>query len=112
MLNSKLKRLNKEIPNSHILDQYSNPSNPLAHYDGTALELLEQCDHKIDAIVIGAGTGGTITGIARRLKEKLPKDFQTAEYLLEHGMLDIVVHRKELQDKVLVEDYKEKYELD
>jgi len=38
------KRLNKEIPNSHILDQYGNPSNPLAHYDGTAEELLAQCD--------------------------------------------------------------------
>ena len=37
-------RLNKEIPNSHILDQYSNPSNPLAHYDGTAEEIIEACD--------------------------------------------------------------------
>lgn len=41
------KRLNKEIPNSHILDQYANPGNPLAHYDGTAEEILEQCDKKI-----------------------------------------------------------------
>jgi cystathionine beta-synthase len=65
-------RLNKEIPNSHILDQYSNPSNPLAHYDGTAEEMLKQCDGKIDAVVIAAGTGGTITGIARKLKERLP----------------------------------------
>jgi len=65
-------RLNREIPNSHILDQYSNPSNPLAHYDGTAEELLEQCDGKIDMIVIAAGTGGTIGGIGRKLKEKLP----------------------------------------
>jgi cystathionine beta-synthase len=66
------KKLNAEIPNSHILDQYSNPSNPLAHYDGTAEELLEQCDNKIDMIVIGAGTGGTLTGIARKIKQKLP----------------------------------------
>lgn len=67
------KRLNSEIPNSHILDQYSNPSNPLAHYEGTAEEILEQCDGKIDMIVVSAGTGGTLTGIARRIKEVLPK---------------------------------------
>lgn len=66
------KRLNKEIPNSHILDQYANPSNPLAHYDGTAEELLDQCGGKIDVLVASAGTGGTISGIARKLKEKLP----------------------------------------
>lgn len=66
------KRLNREIPNSHILDQYGNPSNPLAHYDGTAEELLEQTDGQIDVCVISAGTGGTITGIARKLKERLP----------------------------------------
>jgi cystathionine beta-synthase len=65
-------RLNKEIPNSHILDQYENPSNPLAHYDGTAEEILSACDGKIDAIVCTAGTGGTITGIARKIKEKAP----------------------------------------
>lgn len=67
------KRLNAEIPNSHILDQYANPSNPLAHYEGTAEELIEQCaDQKIDAVVMSAGTGGTITGVARRLKEVYP----------------------------------------
>jgi len=60
------RRLNKEIPNSHILDQYTNPSNPLAHYDGTAEEIIEQCDGKLDMVVIGAGTGGTLTGIARK----------------------------------------------
>lgn len=65
-------RLNKEIPNSHILDQYSNPSNPLAHYDGTAEEILEQCDGRIDMVVMSAGTGGTVAGIGRKLKEKLP----------------------------------------
>jgi len=66
------RRLNKEIVNSHILDQYANPSNPLAHYDGTAEELLYQTDGRIDVCVISAGTGGTLTGIARKLKEKLP----------------------------------------
>uniref|UniRef100_A0A670YWL9 cystathionine beta-synthase n=1 Tax=Pseudonaja textilis TaxID=8673 RepID=A0A670YWL9_PSETE len=65
-------KLKNEYPNSHILDQYRNPSNPLAHYDTTAEELLEQCDGKIDMFVAGAGTGGTITGVARKLKEKCP----------------------------------------
>lgn len=65
-------RLNKEIPNSHILDQYKNPSNPLAHYDGTAEEILEACDGKVDMLVAGAGTGGTISGTAKKLKEKCP----------------------------------------
>lgn len=67
------KRLNKEIPNSHILDQYKNPSNPLAHYDGTAEEILKACNGKIDMLVAGAGTGGTITGTAKKLKEKCPE---------------------------------------
>lgn len=65
-------KLNSEIPNSHILDQYSNPSNPLAHYDGTAEELLDQTGGDIHTVVVSAGTGGTISGIARKLKEKIP----------------------------------------
>ncbi|KAM9346815.1 cystathionine beta-synthase b [Symphorus nematophorus] len=65
-------RLKNEIPNSHVLDQYRNASNPLAHYDTTAEEILEQCDGKLDMLVAGAGTGGTITGVARNLKEKCP----------------------------------------
>jgi cystathionine beta-synthase len=67
------KRLNKELQNSHILDQYSNPSNPLAHYDGTAEEILQSCDDKVDVVVMSAGTGGTVTGIARKIKERCPK---------------------------------------
>ena len=65
-------RLHHELPNSHILDQYKNPANPDAHYEGTAREILHQCDGRLDMVVVGAGTGGTITGIARRLKEVLP----------------------------------------
>uniref|UniRef100_A0A4W3HFR8 Cystathionine beta-synthase n=1 Tax=Callorhinchus milii TaxID=7868 RepID=A0A4W3HFR8_CALMI len=65
-------KLKNEIPNSHILDQYRNPGNPIAHYDTTAEEIIEQCEGKIDMIVVGAGTGGTITGIARKMKEKCP----------------------------------------
>ncbi|RLN70796.1 hypothetical protein BBJ28_00014745 [Nothophytophthora sp. Chile5] len=66
------KRLQLELPNSHILDQYVNPSNPLAHYDGTAEEILYQCDGKVDMVVLGVGTGGTISGVAKKLKEKCP----------------------------------------
>ncbi|XP_068771159.1 cystathionine beta-synthase isoform X2 [Struthio camelus] len=66
-------KLKNEIPNSHILDQYRNPSNPLAHYDTTAEEILEQCEGKVHMVVIGSGTGGTVTGVARKLKEKCPE---------------------------------------
>jgi cystathionine beta-synthase len=66
------KRLKTEIQNSHILDQYKNESNPNAHYYGTAEEIWEQCDHKVDMLVAGAGTGGTISGIARKLKKYNP----------------------------------------
>lgn len=65
-------RLNSQIPNSIILDQYRNPGNPLAHYDTTAEEILEQCGGHVDMIVLGAGTGGTATGIGRKIKEKCP----------------------------------------
>jgi len=65
-------RLRDSLPNAHIPDQYSNKSNPLAHYDGTAEELIRQFQGKIDMIVMTAGTGGTITGVARKLKEKIP----------------------------------------
>ena len=63
-------QLNKELEHSHILDQYANPYNPIAHYDGTGREILYQCDDKLDVMVMTAGTGGTITGVARCLKEK------------------------------------------
>nr|CAD7405711.1 unnamed protein product [Timema cristinae] len=65
-------RLNKEIPNSIILDQYRNPGNPLSHYDMTGEEIFQQCEGKIDMVVIAAGTGGTITGVGRKLKEQCP----------------------------------------
>lgn len=66
------KHLNATLPNSHVLDQYSNPSNPNAHYYGTAQEIYNQCEGKLDMIVISAGTGGTIAGTAKRLKELIP----------------------------------------
>ncbi|KAI1175978.1 putative cystathionine beta-synthase [Nemania sp. FL0916] len=63
------RRLVKEIPNAHILDQYSNENNPLAHEFGTAEEIWTQTDGKITCIVAGAGTGGTITGLANGLRK-------------------------------------------
>ncbi len=66
------KRLNKEIPNSHILDQYGNPDNPNAHYEGTAEEIWDEFGSDLDMVVVGVGTGGTITGIAKKLKEMNP----------------------------------------
>ncbi|CAN0101809.1 unnamed protein product, partial [Ectocarpus sp. 4 AP-2014] len=66
------RRLNQEIKNSHILDQYANISNPMAHYENTAEEILEQCDGQVDMLVVAAGTGGTLTGVGRKLKERCP----------------------------------------
>ena len=66
------KKMNKEIPNSHILDQYANPENPNAHYKFTAKEIIDEFPNGLDMIVVGVGTGGTITGLAKRLKEYYP----------------------------------------
>tara|TARA_Y100001960_G_scaffold301017_1_gene350647 strand:+ start:575 stop:1531 length:957 start_codon:yes stop_codon:yes gene_type:complete len=66
------KKLNKEIPNSHILDQYANKNNPGAHYKYTAQEIINDLDGNIDMVVMGVGTGGTITGVAKKLKEHNP----------------------------------------
>jgi cystathionine beta-synthase len=67
------KRLGEETPNSWYVNQYDNPSNALAHYEQTAPEIWEQTDGKITHLVVGVGTGGTISGIGKYLKEKNPK---------------------------------------
>ncbi|PGH14811.1 cystathionine beta-synthase [Helicocarpus griseus UAMH5409] len=64
------RRLEKELPNAHILDQYGNEDNPLAHEFGTAEEIWTQTAGKITAVIAGAGTGGTVTGLARGLKKR------------------------------------------
>jgi cystathionine beta-synthase len=66
------KRLNKEIPNSFFAYQYSNPSNPEIHYQTTGPEIWEQTDGKITHFISSIGTGGTISGTGRYLKEKNP----------------------------------------
>ncbi|KAL8383361.1 hypothetical protein RB595_006894 [Gaeumannomyces hyphopodioides] len=63
------RRLQKEIPNSHILDQYTNPNNPLAHEFGTAEEIWAQTGGRVTAVVAGAGTGGTISGLANGMRK-------------------------------------------
>lgn len=65
-------RLNKEIPNSFYPNQYDNPSNAIAHYEQTGPEVWDQTDGKITHFVVGVGTGGTICGTAKFLKEKNP----------------------------------------
>jgi cystathionine beta-synthase len=66
------KRLERELPDAHILDQYRNDNNPLAHELGTAEEIWTQTKGQLTAIVAGAGTGGTITGLSRGLKRHNP----------------------------------------
>lgn len=66
------KRLAEETPNAWYVNQYDNPSNSLAHYEQTAPEIWEQTDGKITHFVVGVGTGGTISGVAKFLKEKNP----------------------------------------
>jgi O-acetylserine dependent cystathionine beta-synthase len=67
----KAHELAKEIPGGYVPQQFANPSNPKTHYETTGPEILEQCEGRLDAIVIGAGTSGTFMGIARFLTEKL-----------------------------------------
>lgn len=66
------KRLQATLPKAHILDQYANPENPGAHYHGTAEEIIADFGKDLHMVVIAVGTGGTISGVAKRLKEENP----------------------------------------
>ena len=66
------KRISEETNNSWYVNQYDNPSNSIAHYESTGPEIWEQTDGKIDHFVVGVGTGGTISGVGKFLKEKKP----------------------------------------
>ena len=66
------KRLNDDIPNSYFPNQYDNLSNRQAHYESTGPEIWDQTEGKITHFVVGVGTGGTISGVAKYLKEKNP----------------------------------------
>ena len=69
---AKAKTIAAETPESYTALQFENLANPSFHYQTTGVEILEQMDHNIDAVVIGIGTGGTFSGVARRIKEELP----------------------------------------
>ena len=70
---SRAKELAARDPKAFMAGQFDNPANPDYHYQTTAAEMYEQLDGKIDAVVIGSGTAGTFTGIARYMKQRLPK---------------------------------------
>ncbi len=69
----KCKELAASIPHAFVPQQFDNPSNPDSHYATTGPEIWTQMEGRVDAVVLGAGSGGTFTGIARYLKEKNPK---------------------------------------
>lgn len=66
------KRISEEIPDSVLLNQFEESGNPIAHYDNTGEEILEQLDNHVDMIVIGTGSGGTMTSISQKVKEHCP----------------------------------------
>jgi cysteine synthase len=66
-------RLHQEMPDSFVPNQFDNPANPEIHYRTTAQEIWSDTDGRIDMLVVGVGTGGTITGVARALKQKKPE---------------------------------------
>ncbi len=66
-------KLSKEIPNSFYTDQFNNPANPYAHETTTAPEIWEQMNHDVDAVVLGVGSAGTISGLTRFFKKAKPE---------------------------------------
>lgn len=74
----KAKEIASGIPGSFVALQFENPANPDFHEQTTAQEIFDQMEGKLDAIVIGVGTGGTFTGVARFMKKRLPKTYCVA----------------------------------
>ena len=67
------RRLVKKLPRAFMLDQYSNPNNVEAHYEKTSVEIINDLNQQVDMVVIGAGTGGTLTGVSKKMREVLPE---------------------------------------
>ena len=90
---AKAEELHKQIPNSVILQQFSNPSNPAIHRRTTAEEIWRDTDGKVDFVIAGVGTGGTITGVAEVIK-KLKPSFSIAQNRGGCGnLLSNILHR-------------------
>ncbi|OMJ76539.1 hypothetical protein SteCoe_24077 [Stentor coeruleus] len=106
----------RDDPNCYMPGQYLNPSNPLAHYDITAEEIYDQLDGNLDYLVVVTGTGGHLTGLSRKLKEKIPgitiigvdplgsivhdpENIEIGEYLAE-GIGGVIVPRTTYDDLV------------
>jgi cysteine synthase A len=69
---ARAEELQREIPGSMIIGQFENPANPKVHRETTAVEIWDDTDGRVDVVVAGVGTGGTITGVAEALKKKKP----------------------------------------
>lgn len=90
------KRIASETPGAFLTNQYHNSTNPLAHYQVTGPEIWRQMDGNIDAFVAGAGTGGTISGVGKYLKEKKPSVHNVLADPVGSILFDLVHHGKVL----------------
>ena len=82
-------RLAKEIPESWKANQYDNLSNTAAHYEQTGPEIWEQTDGRVTHLVVGVGTGGTVSGVGRYLKEQNPRDQGVGHRHLRLGLQEV-----------------------
>ncbi|MEM9102604.1 MAG: cysteine synthase A [Pseudomonadota bacterium] len=89
-------RIAEETPNAYFINQFSNDANVQAHYKSTAPEIWEQMNHEIDAFVCGVGSGGTLTGVGRFLKEKNPN----VDMVLADPKGSILEHYHRTQEKI------------